>query len=124
MAAGMTRTHRSERRRTPRVPHQAALSIVNPRQVIQAQTLDLSASGVCCLLNQPVPLMTKFQLHFTLPRAEEPVRCSGVVVRIEPHRRQDNGLGYEAAIFFSDLSDNDRKAINAFVQDRLSDPRN
>jgi hypothetical protein len=120
MAAGMTQTPRSERRRAPRIQHRATLSIVNPRQVIQAQLLDLSDSGVSCTLNQFVPLMTKFQLHFALPRTQEPIRCSGVVVRIRPPQAQNNGSSYEAAIFFSDLSDTDRQAIHAFVQHRLS----
>ena len=118
MAAGMTHAH--ERRRAPRIAQQVSLSIVNPREVIQAETKDLSSSGVYCTLSRFVALMTKLELNFTLPGAEaNPIRCTGVIVRVEPPQAESGRSTYQAAIFFSDLSERDRGAIAAFVQHRL-----
>ncbi len=120
MATGMTRAPKSERRQAPRVAHRVQLSIVNPREVIQAETEDLSASGVYCTLSRFLMLMSKLELNFTLPDdATHVIRCTGVVVRITPSEPRPNHTSYQAAIFFSDLSERDRAHVTAFVQRRL-----
>ena len=112
-------TTQPERRRAPRVADRVAVSIVNPREVIRAETKDLSTSGAYCSLDRFIPLMTKLQLAFSLPTASQPIRCEGVVVRVLPQTEQPGRNIYEVAVFFTEVSDADRNALNAFVQQRL-----
>jgi hypothetical protein len=120
MAARMNPPRSPERRRAQRVAQRVTLSIVNPREVIKAETRDLSASGVYCFLSKFVPLMSKLELHFTLPGVPHAIHCTGVIVRVEPPSEQLGCDSYEAAIFFSDLSETDRRGIESFVQSRLT----
>ncbi len=115
----MNSSRQPERRRSARVPQRVSLSIVNPREVIKAETLDLSASGVYCMLSKFVPLMSKLDLHFALPSNGGSIHCTGVIVRIDPPAAQPGRESYKAAIFFSDLPEKDRHAIETFVQARL-----
>ncbi len=116
----MSSSRQPERRRAVRVPQRVSLSIVNPREVIKAETLDLSASGVYCTLSKFVPVMSKLDLHFALPNDAGSIHCTGVIVRVDPPNAQPGRDNYEAAIFFSDLPEKDRHAIETFVQSRLA----
>ncbi len=110
-----------ERRRSPRVDGQVALAITNGVGPVEAETKNLSASGVYCTLDHFLPPMTKLQLRFELPDGERRVvvSCTGVVVRVEPVIANPDRPRYNVAIFFTDLSERDRTAIERFVRQRL-----
>ncbi|MBI3083337.1 MAG: PilZ domain-containing protein [Candidatus Omnitrophica bacterium] len=118
MAAGMSH----ERRRAPRVPERVPLAITAAEAVVEAETKNLSASGVYCALERFIAPMTKLQLAFELPQGDRPARieCSGVVVRVEPIITSVDRARYNTAIFFTDLVERDRMAISQFVRRRLA----
>lgn len=122
MAAGMTPPSSQERRRAPRVPGRVSLAITDATAVVEAQTKNLSASGVYCALERFIAPMTKLQLEFELPQGDRQarIRCSGVVVRVEPIITTVDRARYNTAIFFTDLVERDRMAISQFVRHRLT----
>ena len=121
MAAGMIPPSSQERRRAPRVPERVPLAITDATAVVEAETKNLSASGVYCALERFIAPMTKLQLEFELPQGVRPTRiqCSGVVVRVEPIITRVDRARYNTAIFFTDLVERDRMAISQFVRHRL-----
>ena len=118
MATGMTK----ERRIAPRVAERFTVSLQGPAALIEAESKNLSASGVYCLTKQWLAPMTKLAVDFSLPQGGKAARiqCTGVVVRVEPIIANAVTTGYHLAIFFSDLSERQRTAIQQFVRERLS----
>jgi hypothetical protein len=97
----------AERREYPRVRERLSFKA----GAISAQTDDLSCGGASCLLDRPIPPMTKLSMVIELP-SSQPVRCTGVVLR---QIRKDQPAGYQTALYFSDLQASDRKRIADFV---------
>lgn len=120
MAAGMSM--RKERRQHPRVIERVSLAVTDADTVLEAETKNLSASGVYCALERFIPPMTKLQLQFELPNETRRtrVRCAGVVVRVEPIVTTVDRARYHTAIFFNEITDRDRSAISEFVRRQLS----
>ena len=114
----------TDRRRAPRIAERLALAITEAGAQLTAQTNNLSASGAYCTLDQFLAPMTKLQLRFELPDGSRSrlVRCSGVVVRVEPVITDADHGRYHVAIFFTELAARDRTAITRFVRQRLSAP--
>ena len=112
----------SERRRAPRVTERVALAITEAGVSLQTETKNLSTSGAYCTLDRFLPPMTKLQLVLELPNPSGPVhvRCTGIVVRVEPVVAHADRTRYHVAVFFTDLAQRDREAIAAFVRQRLS----
>ncbi|MBI4597970.1 MAG: PilZ domain-containing protein [Candidatus Omnitrophica bacterium] len=113
---------KQERRGHPRIPEQVELSLQHDRAALQAETKNLSASGVYCMVDSFLPPMTKLQVDFALPHGASAarIRCTGVVVRVDPILSSLDRWRYSIGIFFSDLSDRDRSAIAHYVKQRLS----
>ncbi len=117
----MTSPH--ERRREPRAVEQLTLDLQDAATQLTAETKNLSASGAYCTLERFIPPMSKLQLHFELPgngTRRSAIRCSGVVVRVEPVIAPSGRGSYHIAILFTELSARDRSAISSFVRQRLS----
>ena len=110
-----------ERRRHPRASERVLMAVTGDGAALQTQTKNLSASGAYCTLDRFVPPMTKLDLQIDLPngRRRATIRCSGVVVRIEPAPTAD-AARYNIAIFFTELSERDRSAITRFIRWRLA----
>ena len=119
MAAGMTRP---ERRRAPRVAERISLTLAQADGVVQAETQNLSAAGAYCTLDRFIPPLTKLELQLELPdgRQRTSLRCTGVVVRVEPLIATPQRGRYQTAILFTELSDRDRSAIERFVVQQLA----
>ncbi|MCI0561114.1 MAG: PilZ domain-containing protein [Nitrososphaera sp.] len=111
-----------ERRRDARVNEKVSVTLIETGQAFSTETKNLSTSGAYCRLERFIPPMTKLQLEYDLPNGGKPVRirCSGVVVRVEPVIIDLDQARYDVAIFFTDLTDRDRSAIAQFVHQRLS----
>ena len=119
MATGMTG---QERRSHPRIRERVALALAHEQGAVEAETQNLSAAGVYCTVAQFVPPMTKMQVAFELPHGQRTtrIRCTGVVVRVDPILSSADRWRYHLGIFFTDLADRDRSAIAHFVQQQLS----
>ena len=111
-----------ERRRSPRVDERVALSLSDAGTELRTETRNLSASGAYCTLDRFLAPMTKLALRFELANGSRRVtiRCSGVVVRVEPVIASAERGQYHVAIFFTELAERDRAAISRFVSQRLS----
>jgi hypothetical protein len=79
-----------------------------------ARIRDISASGVRCVTDRPMPLMTQVALVIRLPNAAgaREINCRGAVVRSAPVGRD---ASFETAIFFTHMSDADRVDVEEFV---------
>ena len=113
---------RQERRRVPRIAERVPVAIHDAGTELHTETNNLSVSGVYCTLDRFIAPMTKLELHCELPDGDRHVRirCSGVVVRVEPVVANAERGRYQVAIFFTDMAERDRSAISRFVQRRLS----
>lgn len=115
---------RRERRRTQRVTERVSLSVMDAATTLQAETMNLSAAGVYCVLGRFIAPMTKLELELELPRRAgvARVRCCGVVVRVQPVIPHLDQPQYQTAILFTELAKRDRGEISSFVRERLASP--
>lgn len=111
-----------ERRAAPRISERIRFAISEGTTLLQAETKNLSTSGVYCVIDKFIAPMTKLALEFELPHKPHAVKIksTGVVVRTEPVVTANQQGQYLMAIFFSDLSSRDREAIAQFVRDRIA----
>ena len=111
-----------ERRKAPRLSEQIPLALSGRDGVIQTNTQNLSTAGAYCTLDTFVPPLTKLELQLDLPdgRRVRPIRCVGVVVRVEPVVANPHQGRYQTAILFTELSERDRAALSRFIAQRLS----
>ncbi len=123
MAPGMS-SSQPERRRSPRVEERVSLAVHDAGTELVGETQNISASGAYCTLDSFIAPMTTLALRLELPHSTRPtpIRCSGVVVRVEPVVSQVNRGRYRIAVLFTDLKAPDRAAIERFVRQRLSAP--
>ncbi len=111
----------SERRRSPRAPERLPLRLSDQGVEWEAETRNLSAAGLYCTLERFIPPLSKLQIELQLPGGlrQRRIRCTAVVVRVEPTAADAQQMRYNTALFFSDILERDREAISRFVQRRL-----
>ena len=92
---------------------------------------DVSKAGICCLLEEPISVMTEVSMRLQIPSDHgglSEVNCHGAVVRCDPlsessrqKARDEHGSpAYEVAIFFLHMDETDRETIDHYVHSRLS----
>lgn len=111
-----------ERRRSPRIAERVVMAITDAGTELATESHNLSTAGVYCTLDRFLAPMSKVQLRFALPNGarSSKIRCTGVVVRVEPVIANASRGQFNVAIFFTELSDHNRSAITRFVRQRLS----
>ena len=111
-----------ERRRSPRAAQPVPLAIRDAKLDLRTETKNLSAAGAYCTLDRFIPPMSKLQLTFELPGSfrRTHIRCTAVVVRVEPIVKDPTAMRYNTALFFTEISKPGRAAISRFVRQRLS----
>ncbi len=76
---------------------------------------NISASGVLCHTERPIPVMTKISVTLDLPSpSDASINCQGVIVRCDPDRKGDDH--FRVAIVFTKLEDGDMAAIKKHVE--------
>lgn len=124
----MSTQESTERRRHPRRDAEWPVTLSLPDGYFDARLRDVSSSGACFHLDRPLPEMTQLSLQLDLPEGAaadggevreahgprgQRVRGTGVVVRCQ---RVSPALDhYEVAVFFHQLEDEDRLALERFV---------
>ncbi|MEM7201862.1 MAG: PilZ domain-containing protein [Planctomycetota bacterium] len=104
----------NERRGAPRAEASLPLRL-SPDATAQPATLrNLSTTGLCC--DSPVPLDEMALMGIQLELSSQAHDIKGVVVRCDKH---DGAVGYEVAIYFTEVAPATRKAIGDFVVKRL-----
>lgn len=113
--------HATERRRQPRVAAEIELRCEQGGRSGVARVRDISASGVRCVTDRAMPLMTQVGLILQVPGAGAPreIVCRGAVVRSGPIGAASGPGGFETAIFFTDVTESDRVWLEEFVSSRL-----
>ena len=107
-----------ERRRAPRAEVDIPIRLT-PRDTAQpAQLVNISTSGICCTFGEAVNEMTLVGLSLELPSQDTAVQVKGAVVRCEKLRDR-NPPTYKIGVFFTEMSPETRRAIEAFVESRL-----
>ena len=115
----------AERRKHPRVTAggEFFVQLRGPESARSLRVKDISVSGVCCQSEVPIPEMTRVYMEITLPADRQrnglPVSADGAVVRCQPKAPSP---GYEVAIFFLQISDENRAAIARYVESSLGRP--
>jgi hypothetical protein len=119
----------SERRRFPRINDDGfGLDVKAEGFDIVAHTLNISASGLCCKVSRALPLMARVNLKLMIPDASQSgspkqgksMDVNGVVVREHPVVIDGKTKHYDVAIFFDDLPEKHRDAINSYIANRNS----
>ena len=76
---------------------------------------NISASGVLCHTEKPIPVMTKIGVTLDLPKpSDSSISCEGVIVRCDPDQKGDDH--FKVAIVFTKLNDADMAAIKKHVE--------
>lgn len=106
-----------ERRLAPRIDHKIPVVVRQRRRVFRVQTKNLSATGAYCTFPSFVPPMTKLKVRLRLDMGtqKQTITGHGVVVRVNPPSFRRQCSAYHVAIFFSDLSNEDRTTVARYV---------
>ncbi len=110
-----------ERRKAPRTDADIPLQL-SPRGAAQpARLVNISISGMCCTFGEAINEMTMVGITLELPGQPNSAHLKGAVVRCAK-RRGVSPATYELGIFFTDVDPDSRRAIQGFVDSRLSSP--
>ncbi len=110
-----------ERRLHPRIEHKLPLDLAVNGYDFSTSTHNISSVGAYCHLDKYMPPFTKISVKLSLPNKEQAgknniIECKGVVVRTEDETRG----GFNLAIFFNEIRDDQRKKIAQYVSQFLS----
>lgn len=121
---------KTDRRAHPRVEANLAGQIVTavpPTEAVVVRGRNISCTGVYCHIDRFIPPFQKLRLSMILPIREngrirnETIQLDGVTVRVEPDREDPDVLDYHVAIFFENLSKEDKRLITTYVSQQKSE---
>lgn len=100
---GDTTTRPEERRKHPRARIRIPISVRSAEGGRGCYSTNVSRSGVCCLMAEPIPLFTRVSVALRAAQSGETaeLECEGIVVRQEEVETPEGDL-FETAIFFQD----------------------
>ncbi len=107
----------SERRLHPRLNQSLPVRIAANGYDFSTTTQNISCLGAFCHIEKYIPPFTRVAIRLDLPvatrsgRKDYSVECNGVVVRSQ----DDTQKGFNIAIFFNRIKDNQRKIISKYV---------
>lgn len=125
MAVKKKASRKAERRRSTRVDAKLSMRVEGAHDgghaKIVTETQNISASGVYATASHYLPPLSKVQLTLVIPRipgatrAQNLLKCDGIVVRCEmnPDKRRSNP--YDLACMFAEADDQRRDLLEAFV---------
>lgn len=111
-----------ERRSFPRIREEGLSLKLNIGDFdVMTHTLNVSASGVYCKVEKEIPLMSRVRMVLMIPDVsgeDGPVKnleVDGVVVREHPVIVNGRTKHYDVAIFFDNLSPENRETISGYI---------
>lgn len=110
-----------ERRQHPRISKELLIKVAANGYDFVTTTQNLSCLGAYCHINKYVPPFTRVMVKLTLPLKNKKsdkdcnVECKGVLVRTE-----DEGKGFNVAIFFNDIREDQKRKISAYINQFIS----
>ena len=110
-----------ERRLHPRLDHKLPLNLAIDGYDFSTSTHNISSVGAYCHLDKYMPPFTKISVKLSLPNKGQAgkstiVECKGVVVRTEDEAKG----GFNLAIFFNQMREDQRKKIALYISQFLS----
>lgn len=116
----MKELSKKERRLHPRLAHSLPLKVAANGYDFATSTENLSCLGAYCLINKYVPPFTKVMVKLDFPATDTAgsgyqLDCKGVIVRSE----DSPGGGFNIAIFFNAIRENQRKKISQYINQFL-----
>lgn len=114
---------KTERRKQPRAKAVGGLTVGAKPHLATVQVKDISAAGLCFKNSRPLEFMSRLQMILVIPLCADAlvrpeigeIHCEGVVVRCE--RIEDkHGNHYEIAVFFTQMDEAARKAVEKYVK--------
>ena len=103
----------TERRRATRALADFPIQLSPDEGAAEARLKDLSTIGLCCTTAQSVPELSKVAIALQLPDTTDQHRIIGAVVRCDA--AQDDGAGYEVAVYFTEVGADTKAALQAYV---------
>jgi len=107
-----------EKRRKQKMINPIPVEIKEKNTTFVAQTTNISSSGVYCRTTQPVPLLSKVAITLVVSdsaKGKKSIECKGTIVRTHPVVVEEKIVGYDVAIFFNELSEEDKVLISEHV---------
>ena len=116
----------TERRKQRRVDARLQIELqLDPGAPSQSSsTLNISSNGVYFISPRFIEPLTKLGLRLLLPenaagQDEQPVDCTGVVVRCVPEAPRPGVNRYEVACYFTNTSEEFQERLSHYVQKHL-----
>ena len=95
---------------------------------MKAESVNLSANGVYCKIERPIPEMTRLKMVIVLPADGQKsaemglIECKGVIVRTnENHNSADPGKGNRMAVFFEEIDSEQQNRLIEPIESHLAD---
>lgn len=113
----------NERRKSQRVEADLAVTVKGGSGEARGRALNISTSGIYFESPYYMEPLTKIRLELLIPdprTGESPVTCDGVVVRVEPEKKEPAVEQYRVAILFTLVAESSLKILDAYIRSRLS----
>ncbi len=112
-------------RASPRVEEIFPVFISRGRDTLRGQSRNVSATGLACTSDQPLPLSSKVQISLALPPRSSSLRpgdvvCRAQVVRVESPRGKGGAKGYLLAFNFNRMAKADRDKLERFIAEKMN----
>jgi len=115
----------AEKRKYPRLQDaNISLKVKSEKTDVITKSLNISASGVYCKVEEEIPLMSRIKIILILPKAQAKesaspknvkIETDGVVVREHPVIVNGKIEHYDVAIFFDNIPTRDRELIKEYI---------
>ncbi|MBN1354139.1 MAG: PilZ domain-containing protein [Candidatus Omnitrophica bacterium] len=117
--------NQGDKRKYPRLKDEGiSLKVKSGNIDIITKSLDISASGVYCKVENEIPLLSRIKVILIIPKFKKGVHkhaqtvkieTDGVVVREHPVIVDDKIVHYDIAIFFDNISSKDRELLLDYI---------
>lgn len=113
----MIKIRKYERRLHPRIEQKLPFKIAANGYDLVTTTDNISCLGAYCSIDKYIPPFTKIAVKMDMAivsegkRQDYSIECNGVIVRVN----DDSKGGFNIAIFFNRINDNQRKIISRYV---------
>jgi len=109
-----------ERRKYPRVDANSISLKLKSGQFndVISQSLNISASGVYCKVENEIPLMSRLGIILMIPAGKKTkkIETEGVIVRQHPVIEDGKVVHYDIAVFFDNISAKERGILKNYIE--------